>query len=366
MGRKSLKESDVKPLLKLAMPSTKKLILAGVNGSDEFPKLFADYKWSGTRSYNMALIILAFVNYCRINKIKILNEYDLIKGVADRVGFVIERYLKKNELALEKVLEPVLPKTDKHENKAKRDKVIKSFIKQAGKVKDWITAESTNKKDLRDLFIILNYGDLKGADEKSLKDVVKSGDVKELKEYLEQTSVEMSDIHSAIEYAIGNKCSIKIITLLANYYRSPRFFNGVGMSFGYLAEHAVEHNRNDVAKLFLNYNGGDALLEDYYFAISAAIKNNDLGIIKYILDKTPEREGIFCDRNNLKKLISWLGKKGALDLLELIAKKVDPKLKLAKDAIWNYLKSSDKLDLRDKILEYANLGEFFDGKSDKK
>ena len=70
-----LRETDIKPALKLAKSSTKKLVIAGVNGDEDFPKLLAEYTWTGTRDYNMALIIVAFYAYCTKSEVPDLKKF---------------------------------------------------------------------------------------------------------------------------------------------------------------------------------------------------------------------------------------------------------------------------------------------------
>ena len=73
---KEPKKSDIEKAIRFAMPSTKKLILAGINSNENFPELFYKYKFFETTDYNTALIILAFYTYCKKSKdSKISNAF---------------------------------------------------------------------------------------------------------------------------------------------------------------------------------------------------------------------------------------------------------------------------------------------------
>ncbi|MBQ6143573.1 MAG: hypothetical protein IJI84_03710 [Clostridia bacterium] len=147
-----LRETDIKPALKLATSSTKKLVIAGVNGDEDFPKLLAEYTWTGTRDYNMALIIVAFYAYCTKSEVPDLKKFGfsalrggsssnkmfeaLREGNGKKVKYNMGSYF---QAALDAVLKKALP-----DDEGKRAKIIKSFINQAGKITPW----KINKKDV--------------------------------------------------------------------------------------------------------------------------------------------------------------------------------------------------------------------------
>ena len=109
---KAIKLKDLKKVLTLATSSTKKLVEAGVQGQDTFPTLLAEYKWSGTRDFNLALIIIALYAYClkqdgdlktmaqwAINKSKSANEdsdSNAFNALKHGKGAKLVEYLKKD------------------------------------------------------------------------------------------------------------------------------------------------------------------------------------------------------------------------------------------------------------------------------
>jgi len=151
MPRK-LNYNDIKPALKLAASATKELVIAGINGDDDFPKLLAKYKWSGTRDYNMALIIIAFYAYCiRLDADKEIKDFgrtilrngsmssnmleSLREGNGDKIKYYMGQYFRET---MERILKRYNDLADdRNEKKEKRKKIIDNFIKQAGKIKRW-------------------------------------------------------------------------------------------------------------------------------------------------------------------------------------------------------------------------------------
>ncbi len=109
---KAIKLQDLKKVLTLATSSTKKLVEAGVQGQDTFPKLLAKYKWSGTRDFNLALIIIALYTYClkQGGKLKNMAQHAIKKSQVDNEdtissafnalkygkGTILVKYLKKD------------------------------------------------------------------------------------------------------------------------------------------------------------------------------------------------------------------------------------------------------------------------------
>lgn len=61
---KALKLEQFNRLLLFATPRTKRVVKNGVNGDKNFSKEFENYKWPGTRDFNLALIIIALYAYC--------------------------------------------------------------------------------------------------------------------------------------------------------------------------------------------------------------------------------------------------------------------------------------------------------------
>ncbi len=151
MPRK-LNYNDIKPALKLATSKTKELVIAGINGDGDFPELLAEYKWSGTRDYNMALIIIAFYAYCiRLDADKEIKDFgrtilrngsmssnmleSLREGNGDKIKYYMGQYFRET---MERVLKRYNELNgDSDEKKEQRKKIIDNFIKQAGKIKRW-------------------------------------------------------------------------------------------------------------------------------------------------------------------------------------------------------------------------------------
>ena len=132
---RELKATDIKPAMELATSSTKNLVIAGVNGDEDFPKLLAKYTWTGTFDYNMALIIVAFYAYCmkqgnsNLKKFGVsvrqkgsnsskLFEY-LGKGNGKKVKDCMGQYFK---VSLDTVLKIALPDSDDENKKKNEDK----------------------------------------------------------------------------------------------------------------------------------------------------------------------------------------------------------------------------------------------------
>lgn len=372
-----LKWDYVKKKIKLATHATKKLIEAGFKGSDEFPKLFAEYKWSGTLDYNMALIILAFINYCRIKKIKILSEISILDGLVDGDGSRICDLLERNKFAIEKVLESVLPKTETHEYKVKRDKVIKSFIKQADKITKW--RNKTNSENIEDFCHIYkcgvsrnDYDDQLGPHDKYLglldDNIIKSKNINKIKNFFnEKDTYKLDDPMSSliIPDIINRGCSKEFMVAYLNFLLEKNvligYFGNTLMLTKYLGC-AVEKNRTDIAKVFLDKmmaNGVGVLPEH----IELALKHNNLELVKRMIDLIIQKK----DTALLEKKLSDLFKYPKLEKY-ILGKYSKTKIgkTSARNAIQMYLKGSDKPNLTNEVLGNANLGEFFDGKSDKK
>ena len=113
-----IKLSNLKKILTLATPSTKKLVEAGVQGDTEkFPELLTNYKWSGTRDFNLALIIIALYTYCLNSKNTALKKIGMkasqktdgdstLKALRDGNGAALGKCLEKdfNEEAQNNIL----------------------------------------------------------------------------------------------------------------------------------------------------------------------------------------------------------------------------------------------------------------------
>ena len=85
---KALKLEQFNRLLLFATPRTKRVVKNGVNGDKNFSKEFENYKWPGTRDFNLALIIIALYAYC-------LKQDGDLKTMAQRA-------IKKSKSANEK------------------------------------------------------------------------------------------------------------------------------------------------------------------------------------------------------------------------------------------------------------------------
>ncbi len=150
MALRPLKESEIKiqPIFKLATSKTKELVIAGINGDDDFPELLSEYKWSGTLDYNMALIIVAFCTYCLKSENNVLKTFvltvarqgsfldklfeELKKGNGNQVKYYfMEAYFDQ---AMDIVLKCYLPND---ENKVKRTIIINNFKNRVAKITPW-------------------------------------------------------------------------------------------------------------------------------------------------------------------------------------------------------------------------------------
>lgn len=147
MGKVTL--GDISFELKLATSATKELVKKGIEGNDnpEFPKLFAKYKWFGTRDYNMALIIIALYTYCMTSKDSELKYYSahtemdrLIEGLKKGDGKAIYGAANYNSSIINEILKKA-EITDKN----KISKISNQFEKQVQKIKSWIINKSTMK-----------------------------------------------------------------------------------------------------------------------------------------------------------------------------------------------------------------------------
>lgn len=84
---KAIKLQDFKKVLTLATSSTKKLVKTSVQGKENFPELLVKYKWSGTRDFNMALIIIALYAYCLTkDNLKNITKKVIVKDKSDEKG----------------------------------------------------------------------------------------------------------------------------------------------------------------------------------------------------------------------------------------------------------------------------------------
>ena len=149
-----LKEQDIKEALKLTPnPATKKLVLAGVKGSDDFPSLLKDFKWSVAKPYDMALIIIAYYAYCvksedpNLKKFgesarkKSHNSFKLLSYIIEGDGAHVRAFMQPYfQIPMNKILGTVIPGD---ENMLERSKIIANFVKQAKKITSW-TAEQKN------------------------------------------------------------------------------------------------------------------------------------------------------------------------------------------------------------------------------
>ncbi|MBQ2672085.1 MAG: ankyrin repeat domain-containing protein [Clostridia bacterium] len=159
----TLKESDIKSLLKWARSDTKKLVIAGIKGKVvEFAKILVKYNFFGTLDSSMASIIIAFIICCIKSKDPDLKKFGLSalrdgsslnklfeylkEGDGKKVKYYMGSYF---QAALGTVLQTALPddKDNGIDNKDKRAKIIKSFINQAGKITPW----GINKKDVSNI-----------------------------------------------------------------------------------------------------------------------------------------------------------------------------------------------------------------------
>ncbi len=130
-------EADIKPAFKFATGATKKLVTAGVTAADNFPELLSKYKWSGTRDYNMAMIIIALFAYCAQQDDETLKQFGMSAKTDKQKNAILERLEegkgKEIVTALEghgigKVMDIILKNIE--EDSTKREKITKAFTKQ--------------------------------------------------------------------------------------------------------------------------------------------------------------------------------------------------------------------------------------------
>ncbi|MBQ6143718.1 MAG: hypothetical protein IJI84_04485 [Clostridia bacterium] len=164
---KAIKLQDLKKVLTLATSSTKKLVEAGVNGDKEkFPGLLARYKWSGTRDFNLALIIIALYTYClkqggdlkNIAQAAIKKDKSNDEGPKSTLGALrhgngpkLAEYLNKDfgDETIQTIILQGSTAFDMHEDEYEGildiDKVFKNgLFKQAKKITKW----KTNARDV--------------------------------------------------------------------------------------------------------------------------------------------------------------------------------------------------------------------------
>ena len=138
-----LKETDIRPALgQVSNQAAKNLILAGVNGNEDFPTLLQNYQWSTAKPYDMALIIIAYYAYCRksdkefIKKfgkdatVKNSRSYKLFNYILEGNGSKIKSHLSDQyfTVCMISILEQILPAD---EAKILAANIIKGMAKKA-------------------------------------------------------------------------------------------------------------------------------------------------------------------------------------------------------------------------------------------
>lgn len=216
---KAIKLQDLKKVLTLATSSTKKLVEAGVQGKEDFPKLLAKYKWSGTRDFNLALIIIALYAYClkQGGELKSVAQKAIAKDKSDEKGLKstlgalrygngpkLAEYLSKD--FGDKTIQTIILQDsiqdsivyDMHEDEDEDgnialnivldiDKVFKNgLFKQAKKIKPW----KHNARDV-DYCVRLLKGDIKKEKENEKEE--KEKEIKELNEKIESIQKQYGD-----------------------------------------------------------------------------------------------------------------------------------------------------------------------------
>lgn len=274
---KILKVSDVKPCLGLATGKTKNLILYGISNKEDlhknynFPQLLSKYNFTGTRDYNMALIIIAFYNYCLQNdyykkfaqnlNIEGTSSNEMFKWLAVGDGKKVKQLLK-NSSSFKKTFDTMLQQSPLpgKENSAKRTKIINSFINQASKIKPW----GKNGKYIQKLILKMTNGKLKLINEASRK-LIKAatdGDYGLIKELVyEGVYIDATNEH-------GN--TILMISIAKGNDKAAEFL--------------IDHN----AKLDVVNNMG-------WNAIMIAAHQNNLKIFDYLVNKGADEKFIDSD-----------------------------------------------------------------------
>lgn len=122
-----LKETDIRPALgQVSNQAAKNLILAGINGNEDFPTLLQNYQWSTAKPYDMALIIIAYYTYCMkssdqsIKKfgkeatVKNSRSYKLFNYILEGNGSKIKSHLSDQyfTICMIGILEQILPAND--------------------------------------------------------------------------------------------------------------------------------------------------------------------------------------------------------------------------------------------------------------
>ncbi len=139
---KKIMLSDIQVQLKLATSTTKELVSAGVSGADKFPELFRKYTWRNTRDYNMALIIVAVIQYCLKKNISLgsINSESIFEMLKKGNGNGLKKEMSKKTFM--DLLQEMMGGTTEN-----NEPIINAFLKRVGKITKWIV----NGKDVESL-----------------------------------------------------------------------------------------------------------------------------------------------------------------------------------------------------------------------
>lgn len=143
-----LKVNDIKPELSLATYHVKNLIIAGVNGDEDFPKLLGEQHYITTKDYNMACAIVAFYVYCMRSKNQKFRRFAQSVAQSGSNSQKLFEYLKEGNgkkvkdcmrfkftEIMDEMLQQSFPGED---NEIKRSKIIEKFKNRVEKITAWI------------------------------------------------------------------------------------------------------------------------------------------------------------------------------------------------------------------------------------
>ena len=328
---KNLKLKDFDSALGLASSSTKKLIRASVpDAKNSFPELLSKYRFSGTRDFNMGLIIIAFFNYCLRSDNGYIKKFaqgaaragtmsnKIFLNLAEGNGKEIKKHMANND-QFEMVFNTILESAEKDKNK--KTKIIQNFINQAGKITPWVTNGNEIKFLIKSMFgsafdLKLKEKKKTGArDAKKLVNAAKTDDYKTVLSLL-KTGMNVNAIdlwgHTALLYA-AEKGHTEIVELLLNNGANVDAIDkdGVTALMG-----AAYEGHTEIVELLLN-NGADVDAKDKYgnTALIWETKEGHTEVVKFLLDHGAD---VNAENKNGYTALIWATTFGCTDAIKLL------------------------------------------------
>ncbi|MBR0423416.1 MAG: ankyrin repeat domain-containing protein, partial [Clostridia bacterium] len=243
-----LKEQDITQALKLTTTQeTKKLVLEGVKGSDDFPDLLKNYKWATAKPYDIALIIIACYTYCIKSQDSSLKKFGKTAKSQSNDSFKLLNYLLKGDDAKVKslikkcfpdpmntILEIVIS------SESERKLIIDNFFKQTEKFKS-SDFDERKKVCIENMIYILTDQELKQIAKdfaKNKEAAKKAANIVPLKKQLTKAleSTNLKTVQQIIE-------------------NNPNFVNAKLPPYGQTPLHyAVDNRRWEIIDLLLQHN----------------------------------------------------------------------------------------------------------------